>query len=212
MRAPGRNYDFLLEQIHRRLAQLRAVDDTHLQLLVRELRGQAWREDLGVEAFALAAVQVERILGIRLFDVQLLGGLVMTGGKVAEMQTGEGKTLAAVPVAYVLAQSAGSVHVLTANDYLAKRDAAWMGNIYRSLGLSVGYITQQMTAEERRKAYACDVVYATPNEVGFDFLRDQLCLDPNDLVHQPFRAALFDEVDSILIDEARIPLVLPAVI
>ena len=208
VREPGRSYDFLLQQINGRRAQLHEIDGTQLQAIIQELRGQAWNDSLLVEVFALAADQAERILGLRLFDVQLLGALVMTEGKVAEMQTGEGKTLAAVPAVCALTLACGGVHVLTANDYLAQRDAAWMGGIYRSLHLSVGYVTQQMTAEERRKAYACDVVYATPNELGFDFLRDQLCLDPSELVHQPFRSALFDEIDSILIDEARIPLVI----
>ena len=208
VRESGRSYDFLLQQINRRRAQLHEIDGTQLQAIIHELRCQAWNDSLLVEVFALAADQTERILGLRLFDVQLLGALVMSEGKVAEMQTGEGKTLAAVPAICALTLASGGVHVLTANDYLAQRDATWMGDIYRSLHFSVGYVTQQMTAEERRKAYACDVVYATPNEVGFDFLRDQLCLDPSELVHQPFHSVLFDEIDSILIDEARIPLVI----
>jgi preprotein translocase subunit SecA len=208
VREAGSSHDVVLLQINRLRAQLHQEDDSRLLDISRRLRGQSWDDNLLTEAFALAAEQAERILGLRMFDVQLLGALVMTEGKVAEMQTGEGKTLAAVPAVYVLALASGGVHVLTANDYLAKRDAGWMGQIYSSLGLSVGYITQQITAAERRRAYACDVVYATPNEIGFDFLRDQLCLDRDELVHQPFRSALFDEVDSILIDEARIPLVI----
>ena len=210
LREPGHRYDFVLQQINRLRAQLHGEEDAQLQNLAQHLRRQAWDDGLMVEVFALAAEQSERILGLRMFDVQLLGALAMTDGKVAEMQTGEGKTLAAVPTVCTLALACGGVHVLTANDYLAKRDAAWMGSIYMSLGLSVGYVTQQMTAEERRKAYACNITYATPNEVGFDLLRDHLRLDPGELVHQPFRAALFDEVDSILIDEARIPLVIAA--
>jgi preprotein translocase subunit SecA len=179
-----------------------------LQVIARRLRNEAFNQDSTVEAMALAAEMSERILGLRLFDVQLVGALVMAEGKIAEMQTGEGKTLAAVPAVYLLALACGGVHVLTANDYLAKRDAGWMGPIYRSLGLSVSCINQSMSSEERRRAYACDVVYATPNEVGFDLLRDQLRLYPGELVHKPFRCALFDEIDSILIDEARIPLVI----
>jgi preprotein translocase subunit SecA len=207
-REPGHGFDSVLQEVNRKCDELRASDSAQLKSAAQDLRRRTWSDSMVPEAFALAAVQAERLLGIRMFDVQLLGALVMADGKVAEMQTGEGKTLAAVPVVYALTLACGGVHVLTANDYLAKRDALWMGDIYKSLGFSVGYIVQQMTAAERRKAYACDIVYATPNEVGFDFLRDQLCLDPGELVHQPFRSALFDEVDSILIDEARIPLVI----
>jgi preprotein translocase subunit SecA len=204
----GSAYHPVLDQINNRRGQLHAEESSQLQAIARRLRKEAFDQDSTVEAMALAAEMSERILGLRLFDVQLIGALVMVEGKIAEMQTGEGKTLAAVPAVYVLALARGGVHVLTANDYLAKRDAEWMGEIYRSLGLSVSYINQSMSSEDRRRAYACDVVYATPNEVGFDLLRDQLCLYPGELVHQPFRCALFDEIDSILIDEARIPLVI----
>ncbi len=208
VRPPGRSSAHTLAQIRLRQAQIHGETDAHLSAMAQDLRRRAWEDGMLVQAFALAAEQAERILGQRMFDVQLLGALVMAEGKVAEMQTGEGKTLAAVPAVYALALASGGVHVLTANDYLAKRDAAWMGDVYTSLGLSVGYVTQQMKPEERRQAYGCDVVYATPNEVGFDFLRDQLCFEPGELVQRPFCAALFDEVDSILIDEARIPLVI----
>jgi preprotein translocase subunit SecA len=143
-----------------------------------------------------------------MFDVQLQGSLAMADGRIAEMQTGEGKTLAAVPAVALLARTRRGVHVMTVNDYLARRDAAWMGGIYRLLGLSVGCIQQEMPGAERKLAYACDVTYATANEAGFDYLRDQVALTPDDQVHRPFHAALIDEVDSILIDEARIPLVL----
>ncbi len=208
VKEPGRGYDAEVQKIKALRERLHEQDSARIQATAQRLRRQPWAESLRAEAMALAAEQAERILGMRLYDVQILGALVMADGKVAEMQTGEGKTLAAVPSAYVMALAAGGVHVLTANDYLAKRDALWMGGIYQALGLSVGYITQKMPPGERRKAYGCDVVYATPNEIGFDFLRDQLCLDARELVHQPFRSALFDEVDSILIDEARIPLVI----
>jgi preprotein translocase subunit SecA len=204
----GSAYQPVLNQINNRRAQLHGEESTQLQAIARRLRGEACDQNSTVEAMALAAEMSERILGQRLFDVQLIGALVMADAKIAEMQTGEGKTLAAVPAVYVLALACSGVHILTANDYLAKRDAEWMGDIYRSLGLSVSYINQSMSSEDRRRAYACDVVYATPNEVGFDLLRDQLCLYPCELVHKPFRCALFDEIDSILIDEARIPLVI----
>jgi preprotein translocase subunit SecA len=207
-RDPGSVYQPVLNQINNRRSQLHVEESSQLQSIARRLRSETFDQNSTVEAMALAAEMSERILGLRLFDVQLIGALVMAEGKIAEMQTGEGKTLAAVPAVYVLALACGGVHVLTANDYLAKRDAGWMGEIYRLLGLTVSYINQGMSAEERRRAYECDVVYATPNEVGFDFLRDQLCIDPGELVHKPFRCVLFDEVDSILIDEARIPLVI----
>jgi preprotein translocase subunit SecA len=143
-----------------------------------------------------------------MFDVQLQGALALANGKIAEMQTGEGKTLAAVPAIVWFAREGRGVHVMTVNDYLAQRDARWMGPIYEFLGLSVGCVRQGLTAEERQRAYRCDITYATANEIGFDYLRDQLALDPAQQVHRPFAAAVIDEADSILIDEARIPLVI----
>jgi preprotein translocase subunit SecA len=143
-----------------------------------------------------------------MFDVQLRGALALARGSIAEMQTGEGKTLAAVPAISWYACERHGVHVITANDYLAKRDAGWMGEIYRRLGISVGYVQQGMSPTERRAAYACDITYATANEIGFDFLRDQLALHISEQVHRPFSVAVIDEIDSILIDEARIPLVI----
>src|SRR5258705_6640725 len=133
-----------------------------------------------------------------MFDVQLQGALALADGKIAEMQTGEGKTLAAVPAIVWYARMGQGVHVLTVNDYLARRDARWMGGIYEFLGLSVGCIQQGMSVEERKRAYACDITYATPNEVGFDYLRDQLALSVEEQVHRPFAAAAIDEADSIL--------------
>jgi len=161
-----------------------------------------------VECFAAAALAAEKVLGLRPFDVQIIGALAMADGKIAEMQTGEGKTLAATMAINYLARGHGGVHVLTTNDYLARRDAEWMGGIYRSLGLTVGSVHQGSTPAERRAAYACDITYLTANEAGFDYLRDGLALDRDDLVQRPFEAALIDEADSILIDEARIPLVI----
>jgi len=160
------------------------------------------------EVVAAAAVVAHRAIGLRLFGVQLAAAMALAGGRIVEMQTGEGKTLAAVPAVVWHARSSGSVHVLTANDYLARRDALWMGPIYRRLGLSVAAIQQGMTPDERRAAYASDVVYATANEVGFDYLRDQLALEADEQILRSFGAAVIDEADSILIDEARIPLVI----
>lgn len=161
------------------------------------------------DLLAKAAVACERVLGLRPHDEQILGAMAMAGGAIAEMQTGEGKTLAAVPAVYSCSrETSAPVHVLTANDYLARRDAEWMGPVYQYLGLSVGFVANEMGADDRRRAYQCDVTYATANEVGFDFLRDQLMLAPEDLVLRDFGTALVDEADSILIDEARIPLVI----
>jgi preprotein translocase subunit SecA len=160
------------------------------------------------EAIAAVAVAAARILGQQMFDVQLQGALALARGKIVEMQTGEGKTLACTPAVAWLARSHQGVHVMTVNDYLARRDAAWMGPIYQFFGLTVGCIQQTQTFEERRSAYACDITYATANEIGFDFLRDQIALRPGEQVHRQFHAAVIDEADSILIDEARIPLIL----
>ena len=157
---------------------------------------------------AVTAAVASRVLGLDMFDVQLRGTLALARGSIAEMQTGEGKTLAAVPAIAWFARQGNGVHVMTVNDYLARRDAAWMGEIYRFLGLTVAHVQQGMTAAERRAAYACDITYATANEIGFDFLRDRLALRLEDQVHRPFAAAVIDEADSILIDEARIPLVI----
>jgi len=144
----------------------------------------------------------------RIFDVQLIGGIVLHEGRIAEMKTGEGKTLAATLPAYLNALTGRGVHVVTVNDYLATRDAEWMGRIYRFLGMSVGVIVHGLTTEERRKAYACDITYGTNNEFGFDYLRDNMVVDPQDLVQRELHYAIIDEVDSILIDEARTPLII----
>jgi preprotein translocase subunit SecA len=160
------------------------------------------------EVLAMAAVVAARVLGQRMFDVQIRGALALANGRIAEMQTGEGKTLAAVPAVVWYARSGGGVHVLTANDYLARRDADWMRGIYSWFGLSVGVIQQAMEPPERRVAYRCDVTYATANEAGFDYLRDRIALSRDEQVHRPFATAVIDEADSILIDEARIPLVI----
>ncbi len=188
----------------RRREQLATLSNRELQHAARNPRE---RGEV-VETFALAAAISERVLGLRMFDVQILGALALARGEIAEMQTGEGKTLTAVPAVIRYALEKRGVHVLTANDYLARRDASWMGGIYDSFGLSVGHISQDMTAEQRRAAYECDITYGTANEVGFDYLRDGLARSVEELVQRPFAFALIDEVDSILIDEARIPLVI----
>ena len=187
--------------INNRRAELSALSDA-------ELKAIEWRAMGLPEVIALVAVIAERVLGLKMFDVQLQGALALTAGKIAEMQTGEGKTLAAVPAVVWHARESAGVHVMTVNDYLARRDARWMGPIYEFLGLTVGHVQQGMDLEERRHAYACDVTYATANEIGFDHLRDGLALYPGEQVHRPFATAVIDEADSILIDEARIPLVI----
>jgi SecA-like ATPase subunit of protein translocation complex len=160
------------------------------------------------ESMAVTAVVASRLLGVEMFDIQLQGALALAGGKIAEMQTGEGKTLAAVPAVAWFAKKGSGVHVMTVNDYLARRDAKWMGGIYEFLGLSVGCIQQTLRTTERRLAYSRDVTYGTANEMGFNYLRDQLAMQPDEQVHRPFAVAVLDEVDSLLIDEARNPLVI----
>src|SRR5882762_5555461 len=172
------------------------------------LRAASLRQSSLAEFIAVTAVISTRVLGLNMFDVQLRGALALAAGRIAEMQTGEGKTLAAVPAIAWYALRGTGVHVMTVNDYLARRDAKWMGGIYEFLGLTVGCVQQGMSVPERRRAYACDITYATANEIGFDYLRDQLALLPENQVHRPFSAAVIDEADSILIDEARIPLVI----
>ena len=165
-------------------------------------------DDLLVEAFATVREAAKRVLGLRHFDVQMIGGMVLHEGKIAEMKTGEGKTLVATLPVFLNALSGRGVHVVTVNDYLAKRDAEWMGRIYGFLGLSVGVIVHGLTDEERRQAYAADVTYGTNNEFGFDYLRDNMKYRLEDMVQRDFNYAIVDEVDSILIDEARTPLII----
>ncbi|MFA6398613.1 MAG: DEAD/DEAH box helicase, partial [Patescibacteria group bacterium] len=167
-------------------------------------------DDILPEAFAVAREAAKRVLGERPYDVQLMGGLALHQGKIAEMRTGEGKTLAATLPVYLNALTGKGVHVVTVNDYLAKRDSEWMGQIYRFLGLSVGVILHGKTPEERREAYSADITYGTNNEFGFDYLRDNMAGGAEGLVQRELNYAIVDEVDSILIDEARTPLIISA--
>ncbi len=160
------------------------------------------------EAFAVAREGGRRVLNMRHFDVQLIGGMVLHQGKISEMKTGEGKTLVATLPVYLNALSGDGVHVVTVNDYLAKRDSEWMGKLYRFLGLSVGVIVHDLDDDERREAYAADVTYGTNNEFGFDYLRDNMKFDLDDCVQRGHNFGIVDEVDSILIDEARTPLII----
>jgi len=165
-------------------------------------------DDLLPEAFAVVREAAKRVLGMRHFEVQLIGGMVLHNGQIAEMKTGEGKTLVSTLPAYLNALSGKGVHVVTVNDYLARRDAEWMGQVHRFLGLSVGLIQQGMAPQERQKNYACDITYSTNSELGFDYLRDNMATAMADVVQRPFNYCVIDEVDSVLIDEARTPLII----
>ena len=160
------------------------------------------------EAFAVVREASKRTLDMRHFDVQLIGGMVLHEGKIAEMRTGEGKTLVATLPVYLNALTGKGVHVVTVNDYLARRDSEWMGQIYKFLGMSVGVVVAGMSPEEKRAAYAADITYGTNNEYGFDYLRDNMAFGLDQKVQRPLHYALVDEVDSILIDEARTPLII----
>jgi preprotein translocase subunit SecA len=165
-------------------------------------------EDIMPEAFAVVREASKRVTGLRHFDVQIMGGIVLHEGKIAEMKTGEGKTLVATLPAYLNALTGKGVHLVTVNDYLAKRDSQWMGSIFQFLGLTVGLIQTEMDPISRRASYAADITYGTNNEYGFDYLRDNMVSSPEELVHRNFNYAIVDEVDSILVDEARTPLII----
>ena len=165
-------------------------------------------DDILPEAFALAREAASRVLGERAYDVQIMGSLVLNSGRIVEMKTGEGKTLMCVAAAYLNSLTGLGVHVVTVNDYLAERDATWMSKVYNYLGVSVGIILSNMDNDARRKAYACDITYGTNNEFGFDYLRDNMHINPKDKVQRGFAFCIVDEIDSILIDEARTPLII----
>jgi preprotein translocase subunit SecA len=192
--------------------ELRALDDEALSAKTGELKEQfAERQNLNEllpTAFAVVREASRRTLQMRHFDVQLIGGIVLHEGKIAEMRTGEGKTLVATLPAYLNALTGRGVHIVTVNDYLAQRDANWMGPIYQFLGLSVGVILSGQTVAEKREAYAADITYGTNNEFGFDYLRDNLAFRLQDRVQRDQAFAIVDEVDSILVDEARTPLII----
>ncbi len=201
-----------VRQINALEPQTEALSDAQLKAKTDEFRDRLAKgetlDDLLVEAFAVVREAAKRTLHQRPFDVQLLGGIVLHQGQIAEMKTGEGKTLVATLAVYLNALTDKGVHVVTVNDYLAKRDADWMGQIYRFLGLTVGCVCHELNTEERKAAYACDVTYGTNNEFGFDYLRDNMRYRLEDMVQRPFNYAIVDEVDSILIDEARTPLII----
>ncbi|MBU2116827.1 MAG: preprotein translocase subunit SecA, partial [Alphaproteobacteria bacterium] len=188
------------------------VSDDELRMMTDVFRDRLAKgeklDSLVNEAFAVAREASKRVLGQRQYDVQLAGGMILHEGGIAEMRTGEGKTLVAVAPVYLNALEGKGVHVITVNDYLARRDAEWMGRVYRFLGMEVGVIVNGLSQGQRQAAYAADVTYGTNNEFGFDYLRDNLVYDRNEMVQRPHNFAIVDEVDSILIDEARTPLII----
>ena len=202
----------LVDKINSLEPDFQALSDAELLAKTAEFKERISREEtldqLLPEAFAAVREASVRALGMRPFDVQLVGGIVLHRGKIAEMKTGEGKTLAATLPLYLNALTGRGVHLVTVNDYLAQRDAEWMGVIYKALGLSVGVIVHGMDDSERKNAYACDITYGTNNEFGFDYLRDNMKFDYKDFVQRDFYYAIVDEVDSILIDESRTPLII----
>ncbi|HXA58549.1 MAG TPA: preprotein translocase subunit SecA, partial [Streptosporangiaceae bacterium] len=209
----------ILRKLKRISEQINSIEDDFVAMSDAELRGMTDEfrqryadgetlDDLLPEAFATVREAARRTLGQRHFDVQLMGGAALHLGNIAEMRTGEGKTLTGVLPAYLNALSGEGVHVVTVNDYLAKRDAEWMGRIHRFLGLEVGVILAQMSPAERRVQYAADITYGTNNEFGFDYLRDNMAWTLDECVQRGHHFAVVDEVDSILIDEARTPLII----
>ena len=207
-----KKFQSLIDKINLLEPSIEELDKEGIKRFSNDLRERATSgESLDLllpEAFALVREAAKRTLGQRHFDVQLMGGITLHQGRIAEMRTGEGKTLVATLAAYLNALTGQGVHVVTVNDYLAERDSRWMGEIYSYLGLSVGCIVSQMSDEERRAAYNCDITYGTNNEYGFDYLRDNLKFSLADMVQRKHHFAIVDEVDSILIDEARTPLII----
>ena len=202
----------LVDQIEALEPSAQALSDEALRAKTAEFKARLAQgetlDQLLPEAFAAVREAARRVLGMRPYRVQLIGGIILHQGRIAEMKTGEGKTLVAILPAYLHALTGEGVHIVTVNDYLAKRDSEWMGKVYRFMGLSVGLIIHDMNADERRKAYAADITYCTNNELGFDYLRDNMALYKRDQVQRGHSFAIVDEVDSILIDEARTPLII----
>ena len=207
-----KKFEPIIEKIDALENEYRGLSDYELKAKTEEFKSRyaagETLDDLLPEAFAAVREASDRVLGMRHFRVQLIGGIVLHQGRIAEMKTGEGKTLVATLPAYLNALTGQGVHIVTVNDYLAKRDSEWMGKIYRFLGLSVGLIVHGLTNDERRRAYAADITYGTNNEIGFDYLRDNMALYKHQMVQRGHVFAIVDEVDSILIDEARTPLII----
>lgn len=215
----GSSNERILKSLYKHVAPINALEQRYEGMSDTELQGQTalFRQRLAAgeplekmqhEAFAVVREAAKRTLGQRHFDVQLVGGMALNSGKIAEMRTGEGKTLVATLPAYLNALTGKGVHIVTVNDYLARRDAEWMGQVYRFLGMTVGCIVNDLRDEDRKMAYAADITYGTNNEFGFDYLRDNMKYRLEDMVQRPFNFAIVDEVDSILVDEARTPLII----
>ena len=202
----------IVEKINGLEEEISKLTDEELKnktnIFKKELEEGKTLDDLLPEAFAVVREASKRVLGMRHFDVQLIGGIILHQGRIAEMKTGEGKTLVATLPVYLNALTGKGVHVVTVNDYLAKRDSEWMGKLYKFLGLSVGLVIAGMNPKEKQEAYACDITYGTNNEFGFDYLRDNMVIYKNQLVQRGLNYAIVDEIDSILIDEARTPLII----
>ena len=200
------------EEINPLEDSLRNLSDSSLANKTNEFKARLAKgetlDDIMPEAFAVIREASRRVLGMRHFDVQLIGGIILHRGNIAEMSTGEGKTLVATAPVYLNALEGKGVHVITVNDYLAKRDSEWMGQVYKFLGLSVGLIVHDLDFEQRKIAYNSDITYGTNNEFGFDYLRDNMVTSLDQMVQRPLHYCLIDEVDSILIDEARTPLII----
>ncbi|MFA5018499.1 MAG: DEAD/DEAH box helicase, partial [Methylobacter sp.] len=202
----------LVKKINALASDYEKLSDDALKAKTQEFRDRLAQgeklDNLLPEAFATVREASTRVFGMRHFDVQLIGGMILHDGKIAEMKTGEGKTLMATLAAYLNALPGRGVHVVTVNDYLAKRDSEWMGRLYGFLGLTTGVIISQMDSDARREAYASDITYGTNNEFGFDYLRDNMAFSLEQKVQRDLSFAIVDEVDSILIDEARTPLII----
>jgi preprotein translocase subunit SecA len=206
-------YDQIVNQINALEKDFNTLTDIQLQDYTSQLKvdlrkGTKSEDQIIIESFALVREATIRVLGLRHFDVQLIGGLILHEGKIAEMKTGEGKTLVALLPTFLNALSGQGVHVVTVNDYLARRDAEYVGQVHSFLGLTVGLIQEDMTFQERKDNYACDVIYVTNNELGFDYLRDNMAFTVDEIVQRPLFYCVVDEVDAILIDEARTPLII----
>ena len=202
----------LVDRINELRPAMQKLDDSQLRAKTDEFRRRYSEgetlDDLLPEAFAVVREAGRRALDMEHYDVQLIGGIILHQGRIAEMRTGEGKTLVSTLPAYLNAIAGNGVHIVTVNDYLAKRDAEWMGKLHEFLGLRVGVVLNSMNSDERREAYGCDITYVTNNEIGFDYLRDNMVIRKEQLVLRDLSYAIIDEVDSVLIDEARTPLII----
>ena len=202
----------LVDKIEALEEEYKSLTDAQLQAKTPELKARLANgetlDDILPEAFATCREAAWRVLGMRPYRVQLIGGIILHQGRIAEMKTGEGKTLVATLPAYLNALSGQGVHVITVNDYLAKRDSEWMGKVYKFLGLSVGLVIHGVKGDEKKAAYQADITYGTNNEFGFDYLRDNMAIYKHEMVQRGHAFAIVDEVDSILIDEARTPLII----